>query len=84
MRYLEYRLQGYQCGIDEYLPRIVQELYKLLRKTTNKISDRQLYLEVDVLEDLAGILIDFASDIHTDTGIWDCYERYNVEFFGTP
>ncbi|MBC8471086.1 MAG: DUF3843 family protein [Planctomycetes bacterium] len=84
MRYLEYKLHGYQCGVDEHLSEIVQELHNLLCKTVKNLSNHQMHLNADILEDMAGVLVDFASDIHTDTGIWDCYERYNVEFFGNP
>jgi len=42
-----------------------------------------LCLGDDALGDLAGILVDFAEDLHNGTGIWEAYERYNVEFFGT-
>lgn len=84
MRYLEYKLQGYHGSMDEHLPKIVLELHKLLSKTKDKISNRNLHLEADTLEDIAGILVDFAADIHADIGIWNCFERYNIEFFGTP
>ena len=33
---------------------------------------------------LAEILVDFAMDIHFDTGIWAALEKYNTELFGTP
>ena len=33
---------------------------------------------------LAEILVDFAMDIHFDTGIWTALEKYNTELFGTP
>jgi hypothetical protein len=36
-----------------------------------------------LLGELAGILVDFAEDIHAGTGIWAAYEAYNVELFGT-
>jgi hypothetical protein len=28
--------------------------------------------------------VDFAEDLHNDIGIWRAYERYTVQFFGTP
>ena len=43
-----------------------------------------LRLPPRTLGEFAGILVDFAEDLHNGTGIWAAYERYNVEFFGTP
>ena len=43
-----------------------------------------LRLDDNGLRDLAGVLVDFAEDLHNDIGIWAAYERYNVGFFGTP
>ncbi len=84
MQYLENSPQEYHDNMDEHLPKIVLELHKLLSKTQGEISNHYLHLEDDTLEDVAGILVDFAADIHADTGIWNCYEQYNIEFFGTP
>ena len=33
--------------------------------------------------DLAGILLDFAADLNSRTGLWTSYERYNRQWFGT-
>jgi len=33
---------------------------------------------------LAEILVDFAMDIHFNTGIWTALEKYNTDLFGTP
>ena len=40
-----------------------------------------LRLPPKVVGELAGILVDFAEDLHNGTGIWAAYERYNVDFF---
>ena len=42
-----------------------------------------LRLPPKALGEFAGILVDFAEDLHNGTGIWAAYERYNVELFGT-
>lgn len=84
MRYLTYKPEGYQGSIDSYLPKMVKELYHLLSQTQKSISKDCLHLENQEIQELAGILVDFAADIHCDIGIWKCYERYNTKFFGTP
>ena len=42
-----------------------------------------LGLDHDGLGELAGMLVDFAEDLHNDIGIWAAYERYNIDFFDT-
>lgn len=84
MEYLSYRPQGYKGGIDSHLPQVVNELHRLLFKTQQSISQDYLHLKNPNLQELAGILVGFAADIHCDIGIWKCYEQYNRELFGTP
>jgi len=84
MRYLTYKPEGYQGSIDSYLPQMVKELHQLLSKTHGSILKSYLHLKHEAIQELAGILVDFAADIHCDIGIWKCYERYNIKFFKTP
>jgi len=70
--------------MDSYLPQMVKELHQLLSRIQMPISRDHLHLKDEGIEDLAGILVDFGADIHSDIGIWKCYERYNTELFGTP
>jgi len=55
----------------------------VLSNTQRDFAYDSLRLSHDALGQLAGILVDFAEDLHNDIGIWAAYERYNVEFFGT-
>ena len=55
----------------------------MLLDTQDGFAYDSLRLGRDVLGDLAGILVDFAEDLYNGTGIWEAYERYNVEFFRT-
>jgi len=55
----------------------------VLSNTQQGLAYDSLCLGDDALGDLAGILVDFAEDLHNGTGIWEAYERYNVEFFET-
>lgn len=84
MRYLTYKPEGYQGSIDFYLPQIVKELHQLLSKTHRSILRDYLHLKNETIQELAGILVDFTTDIHCDIGIWKCYERYNIKFFRNP
>ncbi len=33
---------------------------------------------------LAEVLVDFARDLHGESGIWSALEKYNTDLFGTP
>ena len=84
MQYLAYKPQGYEGSLDSCLPQMVKRLYQFMSKDQKAISKDYLHLNNELIRELAGVLVDFAADIHCDIGIWKCYERYNVEFFGTP
>ena len=43
-----------------------------------------MFLNRQGLEELSGVLLDFAVDIHCGIGIWESYEAYNRQQFGTP
>ena len=83
MDYFSHRPRGYEGQDDSHLPKIVRRLRRALAETQSNFGCDTLRLPSKLLGDLAGILVDFAEDLHTDTGIWVSYERYNVEFFGT-
>lgn len=80
--YSSHRPQGYEGQGDLYLPKIAKKLRRVLAETQNAFVHDTLRLPSRALGDLAGILVDFAEDLHADVGIWAAYERYNVEFFG--
>jgi hypothetical protein len=84
MRYLTYKPAGYHGSTDSYLPQMVKKLHQLLSKTHRSILRDYLHLKNEAIHELAGILVDFAADIHCDIGIWKCYEQYNIKFFKTP
>lgn len=70
--------------MDSHLPRMVRDLHRFLFDAQRLVSQKCLRLSDEGLEDLAGILVDFAADVHGGTGIWAAYERYNVDLFGMP
>ena len=66
-------------------------LQKLVRQCTTTYTRTQskfLYPSLKIPETactlLAEILIDFALDIHSGSGIWTALEKCNTELFGTP
>lgn len=83
MQYLAYKPQGYEGSLDSCLPQMAKQLYQFLSKDQKPISRDYLHLNNEAIRELAGVLVDFAADIHCDIGIWKCYEQYNVDFFGT-
>ena len=83
MTYSSHRPKGFEGQGDSHLPRIVKKLRRRLSETQGDFAHDTLRLPSGALGDLAGILVDFAEDLHGGTGIWAAYERYNVEFFGT-
>ncbi len=83
MDYGAHRPKGFQGQGDSHLPQIAKKLRQALSKTQRGFAYDSLRLPPKALGELAGILVDFAEDLHNDTGIWAAYERYNAEFFGT-
>ena len=83
MSHSAHRPDGYQGQGDSRLAQVVQNTRRVLSNTQRDFTYDSLRLGRDALGDLAGILVDFAEDLHNGTGIWEAYERYNVEFFGT-
>ena len=80
--YSAHRPKGFKGQGDSHLPQVVRQLQKMLSRAQRDFAHDTLRLPSDALGDLAGILVDFAEDIHSGTGIWTAYECYNVEFFG--
>jgi hypothetical protein len=70
--------------MDSHLPQMVRDLRRFLFDAQRSVSQECLRLRDEGLKDLAGILVDFAADVHGDMGIWRSYERYNTDLFGTP
>jgi hypothetical protein len=83
MTYSAHRSKEYQGRGDSHLPQVVRHLRRVLSDMQRDFAYDSLCLRSAALDELAGILVDFAEDIHNSTGIWEAYERYNVEFFGT-
>jgi len=79
-----HRPTGYIAKGDEYLPRLAEDLERILIKMQESLMYDTLCLSDSKLEELAGVLVEFAEDIHNNIGIWDSLEGYNIEFFGTP
>jgi hypothetical protein len=78
-----HRPKGYQGQGDSHLSQIVRQLRRTLSETQRDFAYDTIRLDAAGIGELAGILVDFAEDLHNSTGIWAAYERYDTEFFGT-
>jgi hypothetical protein len=74
---------GFERPGDSHLPAAVKRLRQVLFHTQREFAYDTLRLDRQSIGELAGILVEFAEDLHNGTGIWDTYERYNTELFGT-
>jgi hypothetical protein len=76
----EHRPIGFQGQGDSYLPQIARQLQKTLSKAQRGFAYDTLRLPAEALGELAGILVDFAEDLHSGSGIWAAYECYTGSF----
>ena len=83
MTHSAHRPDGYRGQGDSLLAQLVRNTRRVLSDTQQAFAYDSLRLGPKALGDLACILVDFAEDLHNGTGMWEAYERYNVEFFGT-
>jgi len=84
MTYAAHRPERTKRGSDSQLAQIVKSLRRKLAQLQRGFAFDTLRLADDGLDELAGVLVDLAEDLHNDIGLWATYEAYNVEFFGTP
>ncbi len=83
MTYSMHRPEGYEGHGDRHLQETARQLRQKLSDMQRHFSHDSLRLDSNGLSELAGILVDFGEDLANGTGIWEAYERYNTEFFGT-
>ncbi|MFC1910515.1 DUF3843 family protein [Chloroflexota bacterium] len=78
------RPPGHKEKRELYLTRLAKELEQIITRAYGSLTYNTLCLSNSKLEELAGVLVEFAEDVHNDIGIWKSLELYNVEFFGIP
>jgi hypothetical protein len=83
MDHASHRPKEYQGRGDSRLPELVRRLRRVLSGTQREFAHDSIRLPPESLGEIAGILVDLAEDLHNGIGIWEAYERYNMEFFGT-
>ena len=83
MNFQLHRPLGFTGKGDRFLQAAARDLKKMLIDVKNPLTYKMLCLSNKTLGELAGVLIEFAEDIHNDIGIWKSFEQYNLEFFGT-
>ncbi len=79
-----FRPPGYTGKGDQHLSKIHRDLTKMLKKIQKTHHLVNLDLPSRAFDQIAGVLVEFAEDLHNDLGIWRSYEQYNQEFFETP
>jgi hypothetical protein len=83
MSYSMHRPMGYRGQADSHLSGIVRQLRRVLVDTQRNFAYDTFVLPANAVGELAGLLVDFAEDLHNGAQTWGAYERYNVDFFGT-
>jgi hypothetical protein len=84
MQFQLHRPQAYAGAGDRYLRGVVRNLKRFLIGAQAELAYDTLRLSTKELDDLAGVLVEFAEDIHNDIGLWRSLEQYQLEFFDTP
>jgi hypothetical protein len=80
-----FRPPGFSGKGDKQLEKIHGQLLNLFKKIHKNLDrDDPLSLPRQAQDQVAGVLVEFAEDLHNDIGIWRSYEQYNCEWFGTP
>ncbi len=70
MTYAAHRPEGVKRQGDSHLARIVQSLRRKLAQVQRGFSFDTLRLDDDGHDELAGVLVDFAEDLHNNIGLW--------------
>lgn len=83
MARLLHRPEGFHGALDDHLPGIQDGLVRSLAAAQKDLAYDTLKLPRPTLKVLAGILVEFAEDLHAGIGLWRSLERSNREFFGT-
>lgn len=84
MARLLHRPEGFHGALDDHLPRIQDGLVRSLSAVQKDLAHDTLKLPRPALKTLAGVLVEFAEDLHAGIGLWRSLEQSNREFFGTP
>jgi hypothetical protein len=82
--FMMYRPEGFVCKNEDFLVETIKELIPIIEKGYKSIQYDILRLPKGKVKILAAALVEFAEDLHNNIGIWNCYEEYNKNLFGTP
>jgi hypothetical protein len=78
------RPPGHNGKRERYLLQVAKDLQQAITRAYGSLDHDTLHLSDSKLEELTGVLVEFAEDMHNDIGIWSSLESYNIEFFDTP
>jgi hypothetical protein len=79
-----HRPPGHNGKKEHYIISVAKDLEHAMTRAYGSLSCDTLRLTGSSLEELSRVLVEFAEDLHNDIGIWKGFEKYNIEFFGTP
>jgi hypothetical protein len=63
---------------------MAKDLEHIITRAYGSLAYKIIRLSDNNLEELSGVLVEFAEDLHNDIGIWQGFEKYNIYFFGNP
>lgn len=78
------RPEGYSGKGDADLKRLLKQLIVYLDKAESAYRYDTLKFEGDRKIVFAGLILEFAEDLHNDIGLWSSIEYYNNQMFSTP
>jgi hypothetical protein len=81
---VSHRPPGYTGKKEHYLIGVAEDLEHAITRAYGSLAYKTIRLTDSNLEELSRVLVEFAEDLHNDIGIWEGFEKYNIEFFGTP
>jgi len=78
------RPQGFHGRGDKYLGELAQGLRRVLWKTRQGFTYPACRLPETAWGEIAGLLVEWAEDLHNDIGLWRTVEAHQRQCFGTP
>jgi len=81
-RMRQHRPEGFRGQGDRHLLPISRALEAVISETFSTLHHETLRRRKPDTAKLAEILTEFAEDLHAGVGIWEAYERHNLDFFG--
>jgi hypothetical protein len=78
------RPEGYSGKGDDHLLLLIDNLQKYIRGIESYYNNNSLKFDKNQLRIFSSLIVEFAEDLHNDTGLWRSIESYNEQLFSTP